>query len=300
MSLLHRRNFEEEDDADKEEKKEDKSEDEDKKKDDDSDEDDDKKKDKGDEKEDKKGDKEGDKEKKKEVEDTPEEEIQQSLVMDKEKDESDTKKICEHIEPVYIDELKAKTDGFECTSEKENIIVTFKVDADNKKLLETKTKSGGEPFKKKLNKALEKTTHSISHNIEATGGTEELRGIKIALKFDKTVDDSDAANICVHIKPELTDDIKETIKEVSCLINEKHDKQIDIHIIVDGKVAQGNVHKELETKAFHGTIKKGLENVPDMKLQSISHAKDEDAVSSVTNVSTALPIILLAAMMLFA
>ena len=63
------------------------------------------------------------------------------------------------------------------------------------------------------------------------------------------------------MKPELTDDIKETLKEVSCLINEKHDKQIDIHIIVDGKVAQANVHKELESKEFHGTIKKGLENV---------------------------------------
>ena len=79
--------------------------------------------------------------------------------MDKEKDELDTRKICEHI---YTDTLKAKTDEFACRSEKENIIVTFKVDADNKKLLETKTKSGGESFKKKLNKALEKVSHSNS------------------------------------------------------------------------------------------------------------------------------------------
>lgn len=235
-----------------------------------------------------------------EVPETPEEQLMQSLVFDKEKDEDDTKKICEHLEPAYMDQLSAKTQDFTCTSEKENVIIAFKVDADNAKLTAIKTKSGSGDFKKLLNEKLKLTTFSVQHNIEATGGTEDLRGIKIGLKFENTIDDDDAAGICVHVKPELTDHIKENIQSVACLINEKHDKQIDIHIIVDGEVAQKNVHKELEGDEWHAVIKKGLENVPDMELKAISHAKDEEAVSSVIYLSTALPTILLVASVLSA
>ena len=96
--------------------------------------------------------------KKEEVPETPEEQLMQSLVFDKEKDEDDTKKICEHIEPAYMDQLSAKTDGFTCTSEKENVIVAFKVDADNEKLTGIKTKSGSEEFKKLLNEKLSLVT----------------------------------------------------------------------------------------------------------------------------------------------